>query len=152
MLHLRVRNISRASIQSICYTCSSLVDLWRREYINFIFNWVRMYIARHLLELQLGLVGLSSLRLYNHVTDQFSASNWPETEKPLKWTADCQDNSWSRFAGICCCQTVPLWVGWDLLNYRPFDWWYTLWAMREGGVGVKKNPNYVNYGLDVCNI
>ena len=44
------------------------------------------------------------------------ASNWSEAENPLKWTADCQDRSWSRFAGICCCQTVPPRVCWDRWN------------------------------------
>ena len=30
-----------------------------------------------------------------------AAANWPEAENPLRRTADCQDNSWSRFAGDC---------------------------------------------------
>ena len=34
--------------------------------------WVRMYIARHLWELWVGLVRLLPLRLCNHITDQFS--------------------------------------------------------------------------------
>ena len=69
----------------------------------------------------MGLVRLSSLRLWNHVADQFSHFELTRDKKQLKWTVDCQDRNWSRFAGICCCQTVPPRVGWDRWNLPAQD-------------------------------